>query len=69
MKRDLIRIGSDTFANKSALDKLVGFDLLYGRYHEFVYVPDSKPWLQVNGSWAGALGHMMNGQQNASIGS
>ncbi len=56
----LIRIGSENFVNRSELNAFGAFDLLFGGFHEFVYVVDFEPWLLVNGSWTGVLGHLMN---------
>jgi hypothetical protein len=57
MKNDVIRIGSDTFVNKTELDKNVAFNLLF-RNHEFIYIHNYFPWKLVNESWTGALGHI-----------
>ncbi len=58
MEKELVRIGSDNFANKSEL--FHAFDLLFRSYHELVYISDYDPLEIVNGTWAGALGHLMN---------
>ncbi len=60
MKNNLIRIGTADFVNKSALLKINAFDLLFNGFYEFVYLPDYYPWLLVNGTWTGALGHLMD---------
>ena len=60
MPRELIRIGSPYLANESELRTTAGFEVLFGGYHEFVYIPDSDPWLKVNGTWRGALGHILD---------
>ncbi len=60
MQKPLILIGTDVFVNKSELNKFAAFDLLFGGIHEFVHVPNYSQWLLVNGSWTGALGHVMN---------
>jgi hypothetical protein len=60
MKRQLIRIGTEKFANISKLNKYNAFDLLFGHFHELVYVPEYFPWQHVNGTWTGAIGDLMN---------
>ena len=40
MHKELIRIGTDSFVNESELYKAYAFDLLFGGFHEFVYLPD-----------------------------
>jgi hypothetical protein len=60
MKTEQIRVGVEHAVNRSELNKFLAFDLLYGGYHQFVHVPNYNPWLLVNGSWTGALGHLMN---------
>jgi hypothetical protein len=60
MHRELLRIGSPVFVNESILLKTMGFDALFHKYHEFVYIPDSEPWQRVNGTWRGQLGHILN---------
>jgi len=62
MQRELIRIGSPLLANESKWR--AGFDALFDGYHEFVYIADYFPWQRVNGTWAGALGHILNDMQN-----
>jgi ABC-type amino acid transport substrate-binding protein len=58
--KSLIRVGTLNFVNESELDVADRFDLLFGGYHEFVYIPDNDPWQLVNGTWTGALGYLMN---------
>ncbi len=60
MNKDRIRIGSLDMVNKSTLDEYDAFDLIFGGFEEFVYVPDYYPWELVNGTWTGAFGHLMN---------
>lgn len=60
MKRDVLRIGTDTFVNVSELQTSAGFDALFNQNYEFVYVPEFYPWNRVNGTWQGALGHIQN---------
>jgi hypothetical protein len=60
MPRELFRIGSPLLANESVLRTTAGFEMLFGGYHEFVYIPDFDPWLQVNGTWKGALAHILS---------
>lgn len=56
MKKELIRIGTKDFENEFV------FDLIFDGNHEFVYTPDYWPWeVTVNGTWTGALAHLMNG--------
>ncbi len=59
-RRELFRIGSPLLANESKLLKTGGFDVLFHGYHEFVYLADFDPWLRVNGTWRGALAHILN---------
>jgi hypothetical protein len=63
MHTELIRIGTGSFVNETELNKDYAFDLLFGGFHEFVYIPDYWQWQLVNGTWAGALGHLMNDTQ------
>ncbi len=57
----LFHIGSPSFANESKLRSSDGFDALFNsRNSEFVYLPDFEPWLRVNGTWQGALGHILD---------
>jgi hypothetical protein len=61
-QNELIRIGVDDLVNKSELDTSNAFNLVFGDYHELVYVPDDDiAWQVVNGSWNGAMGYLMNG--------
>ncbi len=62
MEKQLMRVGTDinnveTYLKLRVRDKL---HLLFGARHEFVYLPDYDPWQLVNGTWTGALGHLMN---------
>jgi hypothetical protein len=61
MKKELIRIGTEKFANETTLDKYYAFDLVYGGHYELVYCPDFDPYGFVNGTWRGALGRLVNG--------
>jgi hypothetical protein len=61
MLKEFIRIGTSKFPNKSELSKYVALDLLFGGYHEFVYLPDY--YQLVNGT-TGALAHLMNDTSN-----
>jgi hypothetical protein len=64
MKNERIRIASDQFVNESQLNKIVGLDVLFAGSHDFVYIPHYFPWLlSSNGTWMGALGHLMNDNQ------
>lgn len=60
MKREVLRLGSPLFVNESKLLPSAGFDALFDRYHEFVYISDYNPWQRVNGTWRGVLGHILN---------
>jgi hypothetical protein len=64
MTSDRFRIGSPVFVNESHLHKSAGFDALFDRYHEFVYIPDFFPWQRVNGTWKGALGHLLEDEKS-----
>jgi len=64
MQRELIRIGSPLLANETKLRATTGFDALFDGHHEFVYIADYVPWEHVNGTWTGALGHILNGTRN-----
>src|SRR5438874_1454423 len=61
MKKELIRIGTKKFINESTLDQSSAFDMLFDGMYEFVYMPDYNPFAFVNGTWAGVLGHLVNG--------
>ncbi len=60
MEKQFMRVGTDDLETKSKLNARDGYDLLFGARHEFVYLPDYWPWQRVNGTWTGALGHLMN---------
>jgi hypothetical protein len=60
MKNKLIRIGTSTFVNESTLDKRSAFHILFDGFQEFVYLSDYLPSQLENGTWIGALGHLMN---------
>ena len=61
MKKPPLRVGTEFFVNQSELSTIDVYDLIFGGYHEFVYLPDFYPLQLVNGSWQGALGHLLNG--------
>lgn len=63
VQKELIRIATDAFANQSRLDEYNAFDLLFDGFSELIYLPDYDPWQRVNGSWAGAFAHILNGYQ------
>jgi hypothetical protein len=63
MTKQLIRIGIDNISRQKKILKAIGFDMLFDGRHELVYIPNYEPWMFVNGSWTGALGHLMNGTQ------
>jgi hypothetical protein len=54
MAKQFIRVGNDKLNVRTRLN------LLFGARHEFVYLSDFLPWQRVNGTWTGALGHLMN---------
>jgi hypothetical protein len=62
MKRQLIRIGAEI--SELELSKSEAFDLLFGGFYEFVYLPDGYSNQLVNGTWTGLLGHIIKGQIN-----
>jgi hypothetical protein len=61
MQKQLVRIGTERHVNESKLNEFYAFDLIYGGFYEFVYIPDYYPWKLLNGTWTGALGHLING--------
>jgi hypothetical protein len=61
MHKKLIRIGTERFVNESELSKYVALDLLFGGYHEFVYLPNY--YQLVNGT-TGAFAYLMNDTSN-----
>jgi hypothetical protein len=64
MKSKSFRIGASKFVNESQLNTADAYDLLFDKIHEFVYYPDgAAPWQLINGTWTGALGHLINGMQ------
>ncbi len=60
MGKNMMRVGNFNLETKSKLNARDGFNLLFGARHEFVYLPDYLPWQRVNGTWMGALGHLIN---------
>lgn len=60
LQRELFRIGSLSPANESILDQLSGFDAIFNRNYEFVYIPDFNPLEKVNGTWMGAFHSLLN---------
>ena len=58
--KELIRIATTVFENKSKLNEYNSFNLIFGDYYEFVYVPHHDPYRLVNGTWTGALGYLKN---------
>ena len=63
MEHEVLRIGSVAFVNESVLAKTPGFDALFSTFnYEFVYIHDYDPWARVNGTWKGALAHILNGK-------
>jgi hypothetical protein len=60
MEKKFMRIGTEKVFIKSELNPRDGFNLLLGARHEFVYLADFYPWQRVNGTWTGALGHLLN---------
>jgi hypothetical protein len=60
MEKHMMRVGIDKLNLKSQLNSREGSDLLTGARHEFVHLADYWPWKLVNGTWKGALGHLMN---------
>jgi hypothetical protein len=59
MEKQLMRVGTD-LKIRSKLNPRDGINLLFGARHKFVYLADYDPWQLVNGTWRGALGHLMN---------
>ncbi len=62
MNRTIFRIGNLQLVNESKLHETAGFNALFKQNYEFVYIADFDPWLRVNGTWQGALGHILNGR-------
>ncbi len=60
MEKQLMRVGTNKLSIKSQLDARDISYLLFGARREFVDLPDYWPWQHVNGTWTGALGHLMN---------
>ena len=54
----MFRLASNELANKTQLYKTAGFDMIFAKNYEFVYVKDFAPWSPVNGTWKGVLGHV-----------
>jgi hypothetical protein len=61
MEKQFIRVGTNNLNIKSQLNTRDEINLWFGARHEFVYLAEYSPWLNVNGTWTGALGHLMNG--------
>jgi hypothetical protein len=60
MNRELIRIG--TGDENSKMDVRHPFNILFGGFHQFIHLADGYDvWARVNGSWRGALKHLLNG--------
>ena len=66
MKSEQFRIGSPQLVNGSHLYQLSGFDVIFKRNYEFVYIADFYPLLQENGTWQGALGYLQKDIQMGS---
>jgi hypothetical protein len=64
MKGEMIRISSPLAVNESKLLSAIGYDVLFDGYQEFVYIPAHNSWLDVNGTWMGALGALHNDSTN-----
>ncbi len=60
MEKQLMRVGTYDLETKSKLNARSISSLLLGARHEFVYLLDFDPWQRVNGTWMGALGHLLN---------
>ncbi len=60
MEKQLMRVGTEHLETKSKLNPRDGFNLLFGARYEFIYLADFWPWQPVNGTWVGALGHLLN---------
>jgi hypothetical protein len=60
MDKQLIRVGTDHLMIKSHLNPRDGFDLLFGARYKFVYLVDYRPLHNVNGTWMGAFGQLIN---------
>jgi hypothetical protein len=57
----LMRVGTEKFKTIQKLDARDGHNLLFGARYKFVYLTDyNDPWQLMNGTWKGALGHLMN---------
>jgi hypothetical protein len=55
MEKLLMRVGTETKLNPR--DEI---NPLFGASYEFVHLADYWPWQLVNGTWTGALGHLMD---------
>jgi hypothetical protein len=55
-----MRVGTDKLNIKSQLNARDGFSLLFGARQKFVYLTTYDPWQCENGTWMGALGHLIN---------
>ena len=62
MHKELIRVGTSSFVNKSKLNQARAFDLLYGGFYEFIHLPHYSH--RVNSTWTGTLGLLMNDTSN-----
>jgi uncharacterized protein with NRDE domain len=60
MEKQLMRVGTEYLNIKSKMNQRDGFNLLLGARHEFVYLTDYYPLQRVNGTWTGALSHLIN---------
>jgi hypothetical protein len=60
MEKQLLRVGTEKLIIKSQLNARDKYNLLFGARHEFVNLVDYWPWKREDGTWEGALGHLMN---------
>ncbi len=60
MEKQFLRVGTGDLKTKSKFNPRDGLNLLFGARHKFVYLADDLSWQHVNGTWMGALGHLMN---------
>ncbi len=67
MPRETFCIGSPLLANESKLVRTTGFDAIFNKNYEFVYISDFDPWQRVNGTWRGALGHLLNDNKKTGL--
>jgi hypothetical protein len=61
MEKQLIRVGIDYNISEAVSSNFYALDAVFGGDHELVNIPDFYPYKLVNGTWTGALGHLMNG--------